>query len=155
MIVTANNRIVGDEYPHHVSSEYLDGFRARRIEELLASAEEHDLDGFARIQIDVRSIPGRVVRRRLARLLPPGQRELRAVERLRSWNGEMEPQSVAASIYQAFILRLARSSPELRSAIATWPSATSTAPTTGSRPTARRRGGRPICSTSGRRGTRL
>jgi penicillin G amidase len=108
MIVTANNRIVGDEYPHHVSSEYLDGFRARRIEELLASAEEHDLDGFARIQIDVRSIPGRVVRRRLARLLPPGQRELRAVERLRSWNGEMEPQSVAASIYQAFILRLAR-----------------------------------------------
>ena len=45
----------------------------------------------------------------------------------------MEPQSVAASIYQAFILRLARSSPELRSAIATWPSATSTAPTTGSR----------------------
>ena len=69
MIVTANNRIV-DEYPHHVSSEYLDGFRARRIEELLASAEEHDLDGFARIQIGIRSIPGRVVRRRLARLPP-------------------------------------------------------------------------------------
>jgi penicillin G amidase len=108
MIVTANNRIVGEDYPHHVTSEYLDGFRARRIEELLASAEEHDLHGFARMQTDVRSIPGRLVRRRLARLLPPGQRELRAIERLRSWNGEMEPQSVAASIYQAFILRLAR-----------------------------------------------
>ena len=58
MIVTANNRIVGDDYPHHVSSEYLDGFRARRIEELLASAEEHDLDGFARIQIGRSLDPG-------------------------------------------------------------------------------------------------
>ena len=34
-LVTANNRIVGDDYPHHITSEWLDGFRAKRIEELL------------------------------------------------------------------------------------------------------------------------
>ena len=27
-LVTANNRIVGDDYPHHITSEWLDGFRA-------------------------------------------------------------------------------------------------------------------------------
>src|SRR5205807_7511312 len=30
-IVTANNRIVPDDYPHHITSEWLDGYRARRI----------------------------------------------------------------------------------------------------------------------------
>ena len=44
-LITANNRIVGDEYPHHITSEWLDGFRARRIEELLRASDEHDLDG--------------------------------------------------------------------------------------------------------------
>ena len=39
-LVTANNRIVGDDYPHHITSEWLDGFRAKRIEGLL---EERDL----------------------------------------------------------------------------------------------------------------
>ena len=34
-LVTANNRIVGDDYPHHITSEWLDGFRAKRIEQLL------------------------------------------------------------------------------------------------------------------------
>ena len=46
--------------------------------------------------------------RRLVRLEPRDQRELAAIERLRSWNGHMGRDSVAASIYQAFTLRLAR-----------------------------------------------
>ena len=45
---------------------------------------------------------------RLARLTPAGQRETRAIERLKSWDRELGPDSIAASIYQAFILRLAR-----------------------------------------------
>src|SRR4051812_19089895 len=45
-LVTANNRIVGDDYPHHITSEWLDGFRAKRIGELIEGAEKHDLDSF-------------------------------------------------------------------------------------------------------------
>jgi penicillin amidase len=41
-------------------------------------------------------------------MTPPGQREVSAIERLRSWDGRLGPDSVAASIYQAFLLRLAR-----------------------------------------------
>ena len=52
-LVTANNRVVGDSYPHHVSSEWFDGFRALRIEQMLGGTEEHDLDGFQRMQTDV------------------------------------------------------------------------------------------------------
>jgi penicillin amidase len=107
-LVTANNRIVGDGYSHHITSEYLDGFRARRIEHLLSRSDEHDIEGFERMQSDVHSIPGVETARRLARLSPVGQRETRAIERLRSWDGSMAPSSVAATIYQAFTLRLAR-----------------------------------------------
>ncbi len=107
-LVTANNRIVGDDYPHHITSEWLDGFRARRIEELLAGRELHDLDGFAEMQVDVLSLPGLEAARRLSRLHPPGQRERSAIERLRAWDGRLDPETVAGTIYQAFLLRLAR-----------------------------------------------
>jgi penicillin amidase len=107
-LVTANNRIVGDDYPHHITSEWLDGFRARRIEEMLGERERHDLDDFERMQTDVVSIPGLEAARRLGRLHPSGQRERSAIERLRSWDGRLDPDTVAGTIYQAFILRLAR-----------------------------------------------
>ncbi|MGH2980953.1 MAG: penicillin acylase family protein [Solirubrobacterales bacterium] len=107
-LVTANNRIVGDDYPHHITSDYLSGYRARRIEDLLKASDEHDADGFERMQSDLHSNPGLETARRLGRLNPATQREIRAIERLRSWDGSMAPSSVAASIYQAFTLRLAR-----------------------------------------------
>jgi penicillin amidase len=107
-LVTANNRIVGDEYPHHITSEWLDGFRAKRIEQLLRASTEHDLEGFEAMQSDNLSLPGIEAARRLGRLKPEGQRERSAIERLRSWDGRLDPDSIAGTIYQAFLLRLAR-----------------------------------------------
>jgi penicillin amidase len=107
-LVTANNRIVGDEYPHHITSEWLDGFRAERIEQLLRASSEHDIEGFEAMQSDNLSLPGIEAARRLGRMTPRGQREGSAVERLRSWDGRLDPDSVAGTIYQAFLLRLAR-----------------------------------------------
>jgi penicillin amidase len=145
-IVTANNRVVDDSYPHHITSDWLDGYRARRVEQLLGEREEHDLDSFQRMQTDLYSIPGDQVVHRLARLEPGSQREIRAIERLKSWDRRLEPGTVAGTIYEAFLLRLAT---------ATSPSATSTAPTTASSPTSPHPGaGIPSCSRSGRRETR-
>ena len=107
-LVTANNRIVGDDYPHHITSEWLDGYRARRIEQLLDAKEKHDLESFETIQSDNLSLPGIEAARRLSRLHPRGQRERSAIERLRSWDGRLDPETVAGTIYQAFLLRLAR-----------------------------------------------
>ncbi len=107
-LITANNRIVGDEYPHHITSEWLDGFRAKRIEQLLRERDDHDLESFEAIQTDDLSLPGLEAARRLGRLSPRGQRERSAIERLRSWDGRLDPETVAGTIYQAFLLRLAR-----------------------------------------------
>jgi penicillin amidase len=107
-LVTANNRIVGDDYPHHITSEWLDGFRAKRIEALLKAAEDHDLEGFEAMQSDDLSLPGLEAARRLGRLSPRGQREISALERLRSWDGRLDRETIAGTIYQAFLLRLGR-----------------------------------------------
>jgi penicillin G amidase len=107
-LVTANNRIVGDDYPHHITSEWLDGYRAARITELIEAREKHDLEGFAEMQTDLLSLPGLEAARRLSRLNPPGQRERAAIERLRAWDGRLGPETIAGTIYQAFLLRLAR-----------------------------------------------
>jgi penicillin amidase len=107
-LITANNRIVGDEYPHHITSEWLDGFRAKRIEQLLEETEKHDLESFEAIQGDNLSLPGIEAAARLSRLHPSGQRERSAIERLRSWDGCLGPETIAGTIYQAFLLRLAR-----------------------------------------------
>ncbi|MGH2993827.1 MAG: penicillin acylase family protein [Solirubrobacterales bacterium] len=107
-LITANNRIAADDYPHHITSEYLDGYRARRIEELILATPEHDAASFEAMQSDNYSIPGMETVHRLARLRPRDQREIAAIERLKSWDGRLEPDSVAASIYQAFTMRLAR-----------------------------------------------
>ncbi len=107
-LVTANNRIVGDDYPHHITSEWLDGFRAKRIEELIEQTDKHDLDSFEAMQTDVLSLWGVSPPPPLARLHPQGQRERSAIERLRSWDGQLDPDTIAGTIYQAFLLRLAR-----------------------------------------------
>ena len=114
-LVSANNRIEDEDYPHHLTSDYFDGYRARRIEQLLSSSGEHGLDDFARMQLDMLSIPGLETVHRLARLREPSsgrlhlqQREVAAIERLKSWDGRMSPDAVAPTIYQAFTLRFGR-----------------------------------------------
>jgi penicillin amidase len=107
-VVTANNKVVDSSYPHHITSDWLDGYRAARIEQLITEREEHDLDDFRRMQTDLYSIPGDEVVHRLARLEPATQREVRAIERLKSWDRTLGPRTVAGTIYQAFLLRLAR-----------------------------------------------
>lgn len=107
-VVTANNRIEPPGYPHHITSEYLDGHRARRIEQLIAERDRHDLDDLAAMQTDHYSIPGVETAHRLSRLHPADQRSVRAIELLRSWDGCMDRDSVAATVYQAFTLRFGK-----------------------------------------------
>jgi penicillin amidase len=108
VLVTANNRIAPDDYPHHITSEYLDGYRAARIEQLLGEHDKHSLADFERIQLDLLSIPGEQTAHRLARLRPAAQREVRAIERLKSWDHRLDPDTIAGTIYAAFTAHFAR-----------------------------------------------
>lgn len=51
-VVSANNLIVGKEYPYFLTAETQNGFRARRIVELLTGKEKLTADDFAPMQVD-------------------------------------------------------------------------------------------------------
>ena len=107
-LVTANNRIVGDDYPHHITSEWMAGYRAQRIEEMLERRERHSVHDFERMQHDFMSLPGIETVHRLSRLHRSQQRETRAIERLKSWDGVLSPDSVAGTIVHAFTVVFAQ-----------------------------------------------
>jgi penicillin amidase len=108
VVVTANNRIAPADYPHHITSEYLDGYRAARIEQLLAERERHSLADFERMQVDLYSIPGATTAARLTKLAPRDERQRRALALLAAWDHRLDPGSAAASVYKAFIVHFAR-----------------------------------------------
>jgi penicillin amidase len=55
MIVTANQRVVGKDYPYHITSTWPAPYRARRISDLLTAKEKLSLGDFRVIQADTYS----------------------------------------------------------------------------------------------------
>jgi penicillin amidase len=55
-VVTANNRQVGPEYPHHISAQWADPFRAMRIRQLVEAGSRFTADEVAAQQMDVRDV---------------------------------------------------------------------------------------------------
>jgi penicillin amidase len=98
ILATANSRPPSG-ISHFLGADWCDDGRWRRIMELLRARRRHDLDSLVRIQADQRSMLAlAVVERVLGRIRARDTIETTALERLRSWDGGMGPESVAASI---------------------------------------------------------
>ncbi len=107
-LVTANHKITPPGYLPFISFDWFPPFRADRIEELLAQAPKHSLEGFARMQADSVS---RLARDLLpvARAAKPATAEGRdAQAKLAGWNGAMAVDSAAALVFAAWYRELTR-----------------------------------------------
>lgn len=104
-IVTANNRVVGDDYPYFISREYCMGDRAQRITELIAAREKINVAYIRRMQFDQVSPTARVIAGHIGRLMCDDP-ELMAVARMMAaWDGELAVDSPQAAIYEVFMRR--------------------------------------------------
>lgn len=99
VVVTANNRIAGDDYPHPLPGEWLNGYRATRVRELIEQSSHHNTDTFARMQIDLRSLPGLELAALAGRLPAEKPTASRAREALATWDGELDALSIGGLIY--------------------------------------------------------
>ena len=106
VIITANNRIVGDEFPHYISSDYMNGYRAHRLATLLSS-ERMDAAYMAQVQMDLMSPPARQVVKLLQGLTFASPVAEHARHRLAQWDGTMRPEAIEPTLYEAFMHRLA------------------------------------------------
>ena len=103
-IVTANNRIGGDGA--YIASDYMNGYRAARIEEMLDTVEV-DAALAARMQTDVVSPPARQAVRLLRGFVCGSNSAERLRQRLADWDGVMSAGAIEPTIYEAFMRRLA------------------------------------------------
>jgi penicillin amidase len=108
-IITANNRIVGENFPHYIGADYMSGYRALRIGELL-SERVVDLAYMARAQMDLVCPPARQVIRLLTTMTCTSTAAETARRRLVAWDAVMDPHRVEPTIYEAFMARLAEHS---------------------------------------------
>jgi penicillin amidase len=106
LVITANNRIVGDSFPHYIANDYMAGYRARRLGELLGR-DEMDTAYMRAVQMDLVSPPAAVVARLLGAVSCTVELAEAMRRRLVAWDGQMLPDRVEPTVYEAFMRRLA------------------------------------------------
>ena len=103
IIVTANQRIVGTDYPYFLTHSWAQPYRARRIFDLLNQKPKLNSDDFRRIQGDVYSIGGalfasQAVKTLQPTLTPADEKLAAALKTFESWDGLVNSDSRVAPI---------------------------------------------------------
>jgi penicillin amidase len=107
-IATANSRIADADYPHYLGLDYAPDFRTRRLAARLQNLRDATAADMAAIHADRASIPGRALVELACRVEPIDAGSRAALAILREWDGTMDVDSAAATIYAAFRARLVR-----------------------------------------------
>ncbi len=110
-IVTANNKIVGDNYPHYITSDWSPSYRAKRISELLQQASEKKKltkEDMIAIQSDVFDLHSQKVLPFLDILKPQNEKLVKATEYLKDWDGSYNVDGIAPTIYQSWLENFTR-----------------------------------------------
>ena len=103
IIVTANQRIVGTDYPYFLTHSWAQPYRARRILDLLTQKPKLNSDDFRRIQGDVYSIAGtffvkQVVKTVQPTLTPADEKLAAALKSFEAWDGLVNAESKVAPV---------------------------------------------------------
>ncbi len=107
-IVTANNRVTREDYPHYIALDFAPGFRADRLTHRLLKLSEATVDDMAGIHSEKISIPAVFLAPKLASLEVDHPLAEAVRKGLSDWDGEMSPNLVAPTIYSATKDRLVR-----------------------------------------------
>ena len=105
-IVTANNRVVADDYPYFLGRDFTLGDRAQRITELIEARAKLDIAYVQRMQFDQVSPTAVSVIGCLGQLTCDDPELAAAVEMMRVWDGELAADSPAAAVQQVFVRRM-------------------------------------------------
>jgi penicillin amidase len=108
VIVTANQKIVGDDFPYMLSLDYSPGYRARRIYDRLSELGRATPEQAAAVHAEQVSVPATVYCRLLASVPARDDRFEAAREMLTAWDGAMERDRTEPTIYSAMRLALNR-----------------------------------------------
>ncbi len=107
VLLTANNKLVGDDYPYLIAAYWNHPDRARRIEEMLREKEVFTPDDMREMQLDTLSQGASYLLPRLLQADLPAEAEA-AIGPLRDWDYRMEMDAPEPLIYSAWLRALER-----------------------------------------------
>jgi len=105
-LVTANNKLAGDDYTHFLGVEFDPGWRAARIEEALGEKDRHTLRDMEEIQQDNLSKYAQAFTPWFTLLRSEDPWEKTALQLLRKWNWRMDSDSAAALCFHHVLAQL-------------------------------------------------
>ncbi len=107
-VITANHRIVSDDYPHFLGNIWMNGYRARRIEDIFKGKEKLSLEDFQALHVDTTCIPGIEIVTQLEGFNSEDPDVQLALQRLHAWNGQLTTDTVGGTIYEVARYRMVR-----------------------------------------------
>ncbi len=106
-VSSANNRTVGDEFPHYISRWFEPPYRIDRIREMLAEKDKFSLEDFERMQTDQRSKLFEMIRDSIFSMVDESEDlndlERNALEMLSSWDGVLAPTCPEAAVFEKYL----------------------------------------------------
>jgi penicillin amidase len=106
-VVTANNAVVGPDFPYLLTHDWSEGYRAQRIVELIEGTESitgADIEAF---HGDSAVLYAEEILPHLLALSSEDPQLSRALDLLRQWDGQARRDSAGATLFTAFHLQLA------------------------------------------------
>ena len=100
-IATANNRPVGDDYPHYIAIDFTPEFRVRLVTEGLKSLHRPTAEDMEQVHAQRGSIPALAYLGVVKQIDPKDAAIKAAKDLLLDWNGEMNANQVQPTIYSA------------------------------------------------------
>lgn len=107
-IVTCNQRVVDEKYPHYLTNFYGSGFRAERIASRIAELEGQKIgiNEMSSIHADVTSIPAQALQKALARVDSLDGKTADAAKLIAEWDCVLSVDSAAAALYEMVAAKL-------------------------------------------------
>ncbi len=105
-IVTANNAVIGPDYPYPISLEWDYGYRAVRVAALIEATEKHTIESFAAIHGDNQTPLADALIAALGALDFNDATLTDAVAWLGAWDGQADADSPHAALFMSFWARL-------------------------------------------------
>lgn len=105
-IVTANNAVVDDTYPYLITTDWTNGYRARRIVDMVGPESMLTLDDHAKIQLDAKDLNAEFLRPFVVSALSTrtdgaSETETDAEAAVRSWDLQDSLDSAGAAVWNA------------------------------------------------------
>ena len=105
-IVTCNNRIIPENYPHELGNIWMSGYRAKRVEELIKDRSKVSVFDCENWQMDFVTLAGVKFVELFNRFSFQNSKMEKYVQLLKNWDGHLKGNCIEGTIYQVLKTRL-------------------------------------------------